>query len=106
MNPDDIRRADLERDRLLSVNRVVPSGLRQAPIIGTCAVCGNPMVPGLCCEVELLKKKVVDLKWYLRYALTQLEDLANRRDTLDAWIGHEMIPEIRKQLGLKEGERA
>jgi len=101
MNPDEIRRAELERDRLLQVNRVVPSGLRQAPVVGICAVCGTPMTPGLCCVADQQKTQLEELKRLLRYSLTQLEDLAHRSDTLDAWVGHEMIPEIRKALGMK-----
>lgn len=103
MNPDEIRRGELERDRLLAVNRVVPQGLRQtAPLdVSRCAICGSLMTPGLCCVVDQQKAEIENLKRLLRFSLPQLEDLATRQDTLDAWVGHEVIPEIRAALGKK-----
>lgn len=102
MNPEEIRRLGLERDRLLEVNRALPPQ-RPVPVMpaapGRCAICGSLMTPGLCCKVDALKKEAERLKWYLRYSLTQLEELASRPDTLEAWVGHEMIKEIRELLG-------
>lgn len=108
MNPDEIRRGELERDRLLQVNRAVSPGLHQPAMnqIGRCIVCGNLMTPGLCCEVDALKKRAESLEWYLSYSLGQLEELATRPDTLEAWAGHEMIKEIRALLGKKKGKKA